>query len=187
MSIFEKIQKIKCELLDCNLKKSGHNKFAGYDYYELSDLMPDIIRLCEKHNLCTKINFFENRAELVAIDYETRENPEKTAIECPTAELQIKGANAIQALGGVQTYVRRYLYMALFDITENDQFDATIGHENPNNTEVFRCHDCGTEFREFVDKNGAKYTAKTVFTIAKKRGPDGNARCSKCLEKLSKS
>ena len=39
-------------------------------------------------------------------------------------DLELKGANAIQALGGVQTYLRRYLYMNAFDIVEADMFDS---------------------------------------------------------------
>lgn len=183
MNIYEKIQKIKAELLKCNLKKSGKNAFAGFDYYELSDIMPDIIRLCEEYKICTVINFFENRAELQAVNFE--KSDEKIVIECPITELEIRGANKIQALGGVQTYVRRYLFMAMFDITENDQFDAVSGKSEK--LENYRCFDCGAKFREYTDKNGTKYSAKTVYNIAKKHSSDGNARCSKCLKKLNKN
>lgn len=37
--------------------------------------------------------------------------------------LDLKGANAVQTLGGVETYLRRYLYMAMLDIVESDHFD----------------------------------------------------------------
>ena len=43
--------------------------------------------------------------------------------------LSLKGCNEIQALGGVETYSRRYLYMSAFDIIENDMFDANSGKE----------------------------------------------------------
>ena len=45
-------------------------------------------------------------------------------------ELELKGCNKIQALGGTETYQRRYLYMAAFDIIENDLFDKTSGDKN---------------------------------------------------------
>lgn len=38
--------------------------------------------------------------------------------------LELKGANAVQLLGGVETYQRRYLYMTVLDIVEADQFDG---------------------------------------------------------------
>ena len=128
MNIYEKLQKIKLELLNSNLKKSGKNKFAGFDYFELCDFLPEIIKLCDKYKVCTVIGFNENNATLAAIDCEAEEsNKNAVVITAPTAALELKGSNAIQALGGVQTYMRRYLYMAMFDITECDQFDATIG------------------------------------------------------------
>jgi hypothetical protein len=43
MNIYEKVQKIKLELLEANIKKSGNNKFSGFKYYELGDFMPHII------------------------------------------------------------------------------------------------------------------------------------------------
>lgn len=183
MSVYEKIQKIKTELLKCNLKKSGKNKYAEFDYYELSDIMPDIIRLCDKYKICTVINFFENHAELQAVDFEKSE--EKIVIQCPVAEIQIRGANALQALGGIQTYVRRYLFMAMFDITENDQFDAVSGKSEK--TEDYRCIDCGTKFQKYTDKNGTKYSPKMVYSIAKRRSPDGEARCGSCLKKFTEN
>jgi hypothetical protein len=127
VNIYEKLQKIKVELLGCELKKSGNNKFAGFKYYELGDFMPAIIRLCDKYKVCTVIRFNSEFAELAAFDSENEKNP--VVITSPLEKLEIKGSNAIQALGGTQTYIRRYLYMAMFDITENDTFDAT-GVEN---------------------------------------------------------
>jgi hypothetical protein len=48
-------------------------------------------------------------------------------------ELDIKGANAMQSLGGIETYQRRYLYMSALDITENDMFDASSGSGSGSN------------------------------------------------------
>ena len=47
--------------------------------------------------------------------------------------LEIKGSNAVQSLGGVQTYLTRYLYIQLLNIVEADVFDATSGKEDKNN------------------------------------------------------
>lgn len=51
--------------------------------------------------------------------------------------LELKGANAVQLLGGVETYQRRYLYMTVLDIVEADQFDsmpAVDSRKTTNNT-----------------------------------------------------
>ena len=55
MNIYEKIQLVKEEILESNLKKSGENKFAGFKYYELADFLPTIIKLCN-NNCKTLIN-----------------------------------------------------------------------------------------------------------------------------------
>lgn len=77
--------------------------------------MPDIIRLCDKYKICTSITFNKDFAELSAIDCESSESMYASAIKVssPTTTLELKGSNAVQALAGVQTYLRRYLYIAL--------------------------------------------------------------------------
>lgn len=131
MNVFEKVQKIKELILKANLKKSGKNTFAGYSYYELSDILPFIIKVCNELKLFTKVDFTEEFATLEIINIE--EPSEKIEYKSPMKELNLKGANAIQALGGVETYQRRYLYMCAFDITENDMFDGTQLETLPSN------------------------------------------------------
>lgn len=127
MNIFEKIQKAKDTILKSNLKKSGENKFAGFKYYELADILPTIIQVCEEMKLFTSISFSSDVALLEIVNIE--EPTEKVQYCSPMKELSLKGCNEIQALGGVETYQRRYLYMAAFDIIENDMFDKTSGDD----------------------------------------------------------
>lgn len=121
MNIYEKLQKVKEELSSRELKKSGENTFAKYKYYELGDFLPSIIELCTKEKLCTIITFTENEGILKIINSEKPE--EIIEYKSPVKDLELKGANAIQTLGGIQTYLRRYLYMNAFDIVEADMFD----------------------------------------------------------------
>ncbi len=124
MNIYEKIQKVKEEFLKRNVKKSGHNKFANYNYYELADITPPLIELCNSVKLFTKFSYDNIEAKLVVVN---TEKPEEFEIyTSPMKELELKGCNEIQALGGVETYQRRYLYMSAFDIIENDMFDSTV-------------------------------------------------------------
>ena len=41
----------------------------------------------------------------------------------------MKGAVAIQQLGAMHTYMRRYLWLIAMEICENDEIDATSGKE----------------------------------------------------------
>ena len=45
MNIYEKLNKAKLALQSGGLKKSGRNDFAKYEYFELSDFIPTILRL----------------------------------------------------------------------------------------------------------------------------------------------
>lgn len=131
MNIYEKIQEVKRRLAERELKKTGENKYSGFKYYELGDFLPSIIELCNEHKLFTQITFTEDRGILNIIDCEAEIMQEGqpaeyrvVQYESPIKELELKGANAIQALGGVQTYLRRYLYMNAFDVVEADMFDS---------------------------------------------------------------
>lgn len=122
MNIYEKIQTVKEQLLKANIKKSGKNTHANYNYYELSDFLPTVINLCKEHGLYTKVTFDAQSAKLIIRN--TEDPKEFEEYTSPMRNLEIKGINQIQALGGVETYQRRYLYMSAFDIVENDMFDA---------------------------------------------------------------
>lgn len=174
MNLYEKIQYIKMEIVKANLKKTGRNKFANFSYYELSDFLPTVIKKCEEQKVCTYVTYDNEMAKLIAVNSE--EPTEKIEISSPMRELQLKGCNEIQSLGGVETYSRRYLYMSLFDITENDMFDGT----NPESENKYVCCDCGTPFSGFTDKNGKKWSAGQTYHFAEKANEDGKARCKTC-------
>ncbi len=40
MGVYKKLMQARLELQETNLTKSGHNKFAGYKYFELGDFLP---------------------------------------------------------------------------------------------------------------------------------------------------
>lgn len=127
MNIYEKLQKARCELQAMSLKKSGENKFAGFKYYELGDFLPSINKLMLEHKLFSYINFDKEMAVLTIINAEKVD--EIISFSSPLGTLNLKGCNDIQNLGGVQTYLRRYLYMNAFEIVENDELDAVVGKD----------------------------------------------------------
>lgn len=107
MNIYEKIQEVKKRLLEANIKKSGVNHFAGYNYYELADFTPFIINFCTELKLFTAISFDKELAKLTIIN---AENPEEhIEYTSPIEELELKGCNKVQALRW-----NRDLFKALF-------------------------------------------------------------------------
>ena len=76
----------------------------------------------ETYGLCPVITFDSYIATLRIVDTETGEDITFTS---PMAEANLKGTHPIQNLGAVQTYQRRYLYMAALEIVEHDAIDAS--------------------------------------------------------------
>ena len=124
-NIYEKLQEMRVELQQMNIKKSGKNKFAGYEYYELGDILPPINELQAKYKTCSFINFDSEKATLTIINTEKTE--EKIEFTCPMTSISLKGAHDVQNMGALQTYNRRYLYMNCFEIVENEYFDSVQG------------------------------------------------------------
>lgn len=127
-NIYSKMQKARCEFQEKPLKKSGHNQFAGYHYFELGDFLPTINALLEKYNLCSHINFTNELATLTI--YNSENTDEKIEFTSPMSEANLKGCHSVQNLGAVQTYLRRYLYVNAFEIVESDGLEATTGKED---------------------------------------------------------
>lgn len=155
-NIYEKVQKIKSDLLKENLKKTGLNKFSNFSYFELADFLPQIIKLCNEKQVCTFVSFDNEMAKLTAVNSEKID--EKIEISSPMRELELKGCNLIQALGGVETYSRRYLYMSLFDITENDMFDSANGQKEIEIKETPKEEKMTAEQEVWLKENKANFS-----------------------------
>ena len=122
MSVYSKLMKARVQLQSTPLKKSGHNKFAGYQYFELADFMPAIVSIMESSGLCGVVSFTQEVASLRIVD---TEDGTEILFTSPMGSAQLKGAHEIQNIGAVQSYQRRYLYMAAFEIVEHDALDAS--------------------------------------------------------------
>lgn len=120
--VYEKLQKARIKLQHTELKKSGHNKFAGYKYFELGDFLPAIQSIFFELKLCPVVSFGTELATLHIID---TENGGCVTFTSPMAEAQLKGCHPIQNLGAVETYSRRYLYVTALEIVEHDAIDSS--------------------------------------------------------------
>lgn len=129
MNLFEKIQTIREELRDMNLKPTGKNEFAKYNYFELDDFLPQLNKLMGKHKMTAVASFTNETASLTAINIEAPE--ERFVITSPFSSANLKGCHEVQCVGAVETYQRRYLYQALFDIGEKDGLDGGFNPQEP--------------------------------------------------------
>ena len=125
MNLFEKIQAVRVDLQNSNLKMTGKNTYAKYDYFELSDFLKPLNELMLKHKMTAIPTFTKETATLIAINCE--DVTERFEITSPFSNADLKGCHEVQIVGAVETYQRRYLYQALFDIAESDGLNATQG------------------------------------------------------------
>lgn len=128
MSVYKKLQKARIALQGQKLTKSGKNKFAGYEYFELGDFLPAIQTICNDIGLCGVVSFSNEMAYLQINDVEDGTSIMFTS---PMSSASLKGCHDVQNLGAVQSYLRRYLWVNAFEIVEHDALDATMGKEEP--------------------------------------------------------
>lgn len=123
MNVFEKLNEARLLFQNANVKKSGQNKFAGYTYYELSDILPAINKIAKELKFCCVVNF---TSELATLSFVDCENNEKIDFTSPMATASLKGCHEVQNTGASETYLKRYLYQNCFEIVENDALDGTM-------------------------------------------------------------
>jgi len=128
MTAHSKLMTARMQLMDTPLKKTGHNKFAGYYYFELGDFLPDIQKIFAGLGLCGIVSYGTDIATLTITDME---DGTTLTITSPMSSAALKGCHEVQNLGAVQTYIRRYLWVTALEIVENDVLDATTGSVEP--------------------------------------------------------
>jgi hypothetical protein len=122
MGVHKKLMTARMRLQGTELKKSGHNKFAGYQYFELGDFLPQINKIFHEEGLCGVVSYTKDYADLTITDID---DGTCISISSPMVEANLKGAHAIQNLGAVETYQRRYLWMTAMEIVEHDALDSS--------------------------------------------------------------
>ena len=120
--VHKKLMAARILLQNAPLKKSGHNKFAGYSYFELGDFIPTINQIFNEVGLCGVVSYDTEIASLTITD--TDDNT-SIVITSPMAEANLKGCHPIQNLGAVETYTRRYLWVTAMEIVEHDALDSS--------------------------------------------------------------
>ena len=133
MTVHKKIMQARIALQQTKLQKSGHNKFAGYDYFELADFLPTVQEIFSRIGLCGIVSFTTDLATLTITDLEDNSS---TQITSPMGSAALKGCHEVQNIGAVETYQRRYLWVAAMEICEHDALDAQTGKDQPRSAKT---------------------------------------------------
>lgn len=151
--IYQKIQTGKILFRKAGVKKTGRNNFQKYSYFTLGEITSAILPICEELKLSTRFNFSTTAANLIIRD-------EDDGTECcysiPLPEVHEQNARkAMQEIGAIQTYARRYLYLQAFEIDEVDIID------NGNNDDKESNNTKGERKNKTHGVNGSKQKSST--------------------------
>lgn len=182
MNVRQKLAKARLYFLNQKVKKSGKNMSLEFKYFELEDIVPPALRIFARVGLVSFTQFDGEKATMTVCN---TDNPQEEGLVfvAPYREVEQivsnKGkavTNVMQALGSSITYLRRYLWMMVLDITEPDDVDATLGTETTDDTEN------GEFAEEAAAATPAKKEKKAPATVAEREeakkeltGADGAA------------
>lgn len=126
MEVYRKLAIARGKLRNQVLKKSGLNKFVGYQYFELGDFLHPTLQIFDEIGLIGVVSFTKDEASLDIVDVD---NGGMITITSPFGSAALKGCHEVQNIGAVETYQRRYLWVTAMEIVEHDALDATTGRK----------------------------------------------------------
>ena len=143
----ESLIKIRVDLQNSKIKKSGKNKFANFDYFELSDFLPRLNELMLQEGINDNFKITNDLATLTLIKGEEKQEytipfvifdtpltykKDKSGnyLKDKNGEyIQVPSMQDIQYLGALNTYYKRYLYLNAFGITDGEIIDSMDNNE----------------------------------------------------------
>lgn len=149
----ESIISIRVKLQNAKLKKSGKNKFAGFDYFELADFLPKLNELMLEEGVNDRFYIKDDYATLelqkgeeintYTMPFVLFETPltykkDKAGNFIKNKEgdyIQVPSMQDIQYLGALNTYYKRYLYLNAFGITDGEVIDSMNNNDLSKNSE----------------------------------------------------
>jgi hypothetical protein len=162
MGVYKKLAVARQRLRSQVLKKSGQNKFAGYNYFELGDFLHPTLNIFDDLGLIGIVSFTKEQAELCIVDLE---GGGEIVITSPFGSAALKGCHEVQNIGAVETYQRRYLWVTAMEIVEHDALDATTGSGNIETVDVgmmidhLAAIDAASTLEELKDVYSTAYSA----------------------------
>lgn len=175
-SLNQSIIDIRVKLQNSKLKKSGKNKFAGFEYFELADFLPKLNELMQEEKMNDRFSIINNNdgtmtASLLLIKEEEEQDytmpfvlfdtPVNIKENKDTGEIrEVKSMQDIQYLGALNTYYKRYLYLNAFGITDGEVIDS-MDNEELKNTGIKKISEAQlTILNRLTDEVKAKVCAK---------------------------
>ena len=145
-SVYKKLARARAIVQTGGLQRTGKHRHATktgaiveYKYFELADFLPKANLAFDAVGLCSsfKILHGSDGHEMASLIIVNSDNPDdRITFTSDTARVEMQ--TAIQSLGALHTYMRRYLWIEALEIVENDMVDAPeeIPEEKPKQAEA---------------------------------------------------
>lgn len=163
---------IRVKLQNSKLKKSGKNKFQGFEYFELADFLPRLNELMLEENINDIFTIENNIAKLILIKGEEKQEYQIpfTQFDTPVNSKGQASMQEIQYLGALNTYYKRYLYLNAFGITDGEIIDSMDNSDikqsiNYKQLLMDKLNELGIDVPTYAKEN--KLNAKTTQARAK--------------------
>lgn len=174
MPVHSKLNKARLTLQSKKLAKSGHNKFAGYLYFELGDFLPSVQEIFAQIGLCGIVSYTADLATLTITD---TEDGSQIVLTSPMGSAALKGCHEVQNIGAVETYQRRYLWVTAMEIVEHDALDAVTGQDQPKASKPV-----AKDAFDQLDPEAQKWLAGIADSVRAELGMRGGEAALKVLE-----
>lgn len=191
--LIKKIAKLRIEFQNSKIKKTGLNRYSKFNYFELSDIRPVLNKLNYEIGLLDEFEFNTEFATLKIYDVDTSEYIEfKMSINIDGIEAKLNsdkqsnGMHPIQRLGGITTYLERYLLQKALGLTDGEIVDALDNRpkqNESNNTQEKQEINYRLKLLEYCKKNNID--VNTVATDNSLTKNSTNEDYKKVLEKLN--
>lgn len=136
-NVYQKLLEARVLFMEEDVKKSGKNMKMSYKYFELQDIVPVALPIFQKLGLLPVTTFTDEEATMTLInvdnpsDFINFTSPMREIEAIISSKTGGEVTNAIQRLGSVETYQRRYLYMVALDVVESDSIEPLTGDNPP--------------------------------------------------------
>lgn len=179
-NIYQKLSEAREKIHNVNLNKTGKNKHLNFEYYTLDDILPMITRIENELQFNSQFSFLPEQ-NIYTLTITNNENiSENIVFSFPNALYGLTGAKGtnpepenIQNKGAINTYIRRYLLLIAYNISEPDSIDDTNNTINNttskhnNNTNKLICKACNAPIKQVTLTNGKKLNIDAVYKTYK--------------------
>lgn len=160
----KKLLEARIKFAQANVNKTGKGVIDGneYTFYTLNDIIPTKNNIFKELGMVDIITYNNQEAKLELFD--TDDLKESITFTSPMPnDLRSVNLNQMMAIGGCQTYQRRYLYVTALDISEPDHVEN--GREK---AETEKSDNSSEEKTEKTSKPAPKKQTKKKSTKATK-------------------